>query len=183
MHKVQINIQPKHVVLALLALVVIASAIIAGIEYELRHMRLGLSGFDALADLATTAKVITLSVPRCEAAVKHSPAGDPKQEATMVYVAGVVDLYRTTFGKLPENITDLDKLPTFANADKLNGEEMRRTCSLGQVPSNRAYVLACGGKLPSPERLDSALGKTVDERFMFVDGIELLHVPLSGGCI
>jgi hypothetical protein len=101
----------------------------------------------------------------------------------MVYVASIVDLYRTTFGKLPENITDLDKLSIFENADNLNGNEMKRTCSIQQMLSRRAYALSCGGRRPSAERLDSTLGKTVDEQFAIVDGIEVLHVPLSGGCI
>jgi hypothetical protein len=101
----------------------------------------------------------------------------------MVYVAGIVDLYRTTFGKLPENIGDLDELPSFENADRLNDNEMKRTCSIKQMRSSRAYVLTCGGKWPSAERLDFTVVKTVDEQFEMVDGIEVLYVPLSGGCI
>lgn len=73
------------------------------------------------------------------------------KEATMAYVASIVDIYRTPFGKLPGNVADLDKLPTFENADKLNGNEMKRICFIQQMHSSRTYALTCGGKWPSVE--------------------------------
>ncbi|MFZ0805915.1 MAG: hypothetical protein WAN03_07015, partial [Candidatus Sulfotelmatobacter sp.] len=150
----------------------------------LRGIHFDLSGLAAVTNTASAiASLAKAKLPPCASTIKRPPAGDARQEATMVYVASIVDLYRTTFGKLPENITDLDKVPVFEKADKLNGNEMKRTCSIQQMLSSRAYALSCGGTRPSAERLDSTLGKTVDEQFAIVDGIEVLHVPLSGGCI
>jgi hypothetical protein len=184
MRHARINIQPKHVALALAALILIASAAIAGMEYELRHMAISLQGFDVFADqFAATVSVVTLHVPPCASDIEHGPNGDPRQEATLAYVASIVDLYRTTFGRLPQSVGDLKKLPSFANADKLNGNEMKKSCLIEPMPSNGAYVLACGGKLPSATKLKSVLGKTTAERFVVLDGAEVLYVPSLGGCV
>jgi hypothetical protein len=184
MHKLQLDIRPKHVVYALVALVAIASVSLALVTFALRGIRFDFTGLVAFTNTASAiASLAKPKLPLCTSAIKRPPSGDARQEAMMVYVASIVDLYRTTFGKSPENIRDLDKLRTFENADRLNGNEMKRTCSIQEMLSSRAYALTCSGKLPSADRLDSTLGKAVDEQFAMVDGIEVLHVPLSGGCI
>jgi hypothetical protein len=184
MHKLQLDIRPKHVVLALVALVAVAAGSLALVTFALRGIRFDFSGLVAVTNTASAiASLAKPKLPPCTSAIKRPASGDAGQEATMAYVASSIDLYRTTFGKLPENIRELDKLPTFENADNLNGNEMKRTCSIHKMHSSRAYALTCGGRWPSADRLDSTLGKTVDEQFAIVDGIEVLHVPLSAGCI
>jgi hypothetical protein len=184
MRKRQLDIRLKFVVLTLVALVAIASGSLALVRSALRGMKFNFPELNSLAKAVSAIDSLEKArLPACSSAIKRPAAGDARQEATMAYVAGVVDLYRTTFGKFPDKIGDLDKLPTFENADKLNGNEMKRNCSLQQMLSSHAYVLSCGGKQPSVGRLQSALSTTVDTQFAIVDGIEVLHVPLAGGCI
>jgi hypothetical protein len=187
-YKSQVELRWKHVAMAFITLVVLACGSIAWMKYSLSHMHLDLSGLaNFVGGVSAVVETANGGFRPCNSANGQS-LGDSRREATMVYVAGVVDLYRNTFGKLPENMSDLDKLPTFENADKLNGDEMQKTCFIGQLPSTPAYVLSCGGRLPLTEQLDAALKRAAlkrdgNERFVVVDGSEVLYVPFSGGCI
>jgi len=98
----------------------------------------------------------------------------------MLYVATVIDLYKTTFGKLPDSIDDLDKLPTFDNADKLNGHQVKTSCSIYAHPTG-SYVLACGASLPPAKDIDAFLGKAGHvQRFYMLGETETLYVPGAG---
>ena len=98
----------------------------------------------------------------------------------MLYVATIVDLYKTTFGKLPDSIDDLDKLPSFDNAEKLNGRKAKSSCSISVHPTG-SYVLACGDSLPPAKEIDAFLGKTGHvQRFYMLGGTETLYVPGAG---
>ncbi len=98
----------------------------------------------------------------------------------MLYVATIVDFYRTTFGKLPDSIDDLDKLPSFDNADKLNGHQVKKSCSI-HVHPNGSCALACGASLPPPEEIDAFLGRAGHvQRFYMLGGTEILYVSAHG---
>jgi len=95
----------------------------------------------------------------------------------MLYVATIVDLYKTTFGELPASINDLDRLPSFDNADKLNGNQAKKSCSM-RLRSTGSYVLACGAPLPPPTDVDVFLGTAGHaQRFYVLGATEILYVP------
>ncbi len=150
----------------------------AFLSYSLRHMQFDLSGLDHLVKRTTaTVEIATLTVPRCASSAEFLPTGDRKREATMLYVATIIDLYKTTFGKMPERIGDLDKLPNFYNADKLNGSEVKESCSL-RVHASGSYVLSCGAPLPSAKEVDVLFRRAESaQRFYMVNGTETLYVP------
>jgi hypothetical protein len=63
-------------------------------------MQFDLSGLDVfLSRLTATVEIATLTAPRCGSPAEYLPAGDQRREAMMLYVATIVDLYKTTFGK------------------------------------------------------------------------------------
>jgi hypothetical protein len=154
----------------------------AYLGYSLRHMQFNLSGFDVfLNKLTATAEIATLAVPRCGSAPDYQHIGDQRREAMMLYVATIVDLYKTTFGKPPDSIDDLDKLPNFDNADKLNGRQVKKSCSIRMYPIG-SYVLACGASLPPPKEIDAFLGKARRvQGFYMLGAMEALYIP-EGGC-
>ena len=161
------------------------SAIVVGarayIEYSLRNMQLDLSGLVVLADkVSATVELVTLTVPRCEFPPDYQSIGDRRREAMMLYVASIVDLYKTTFGRPPDSIDDLDKLPSFDNADKLNGTQVKKSCSIHVYPTG-SYVLACGASLPPAKDIDVFIGKAGHvQRFYMLGGTEILYVPGTG---
>jgi hypothetical protein len=141
-------------------------------------MQFDLSGLDLLIKRTTaTAEIATLTVPRCGSSADFLPAGDRRREATMLYVATIIDLYKSTFGKMPERIDDLDKLPSFHNADKLNGSDVKKSCSLRLHPGG-SYVLGCGAPMPPAKEVDALFRKAEPaQRFYMVGGTETLYVP------
>jgi hypothetical protein len=172
----------KYLMIAVVALALIATSFYAFLAYSLQHMQLDLSGVGvALSKLAATVELATLTIPRCEAPVDHAIGGDRRRESIMLYVATIVDLYKTTFGKLPDNIEDLEKLPDFGNADKLNGRQVGRSCSIHAYPTG-SYVVACGAPLPPAKDLQAIFAKAGHvQRFQMLNGTEILYVP-GGGC-
>jgi hypothetical protein len=168
----------------LLATVAILAVVVAYGWYSLQHIQIDASGLAPFVNkLAATVEVATLSVPRCPSTAEYTHAGDRKLEATMLYVASIVDFYETTFGRLPNSIADLDKLPTFRNAEQLNGQKVKTNCSIQPMQSIGAYVVSCGGKMPSQERLDPFLrGVLREQTFVSLDGTEVLYVPQTKGC-
>src|SRR5260370_2465443 len=149
----------KYLVFAAITLAAIAGGIFAYVGYSLRHMQLDLSGIGIFANkLTATVEIATLTVPRCGSPADCPPIGDQRREAMMLYVATIVDLYKTTFGKLPDSIDDLDKLPNLHNADELNGRQVKKSCSIHVRPTG-SYVLACGASLPPAMEIDAFLGK------------------------
>ena len=95
----------------------------------------------------------------------------------MLYVATIVDLYKTTFGKPPQSVDDLDKLPSFDNADKLNGRHVKKSCSI-HVDASGSYVLACGASTPPAREIDALFRRAGRvQKFYMLDGAEALFVP------
>ena len=176
-----LTIRIKYLVIAAIAFGLLVGGFYVYLGYALRHMELDLSGLGpTLNKLAATVEVVTLTIPKCESSVDHIATGDPRREATMLYVATVVDLYTTMFGKLPDNIEDLDRLPSFENADRLNGSRVKKRCSIRSHPSG-SYVLACDAPLPPAKDIQSVLGKNGRvQKFEMVGGTEILYVPGTG---
>lgn len=167
---------------AVVTTIAIVGGFYAYLDYSLRHMQLDLSGLDVfLGRLTATVEIATLTTPRCGSPADYLPIGDQRREATMLYVPTIVDLYKTTFGKLPDSIGDLDKLPSFDNADKLNGRQVKKRCSIHVDPSG-SYVLACGASIPPAKEINALLRKAGPiQRFYPLDRAEALYVP-GGAC-
>jgi hypothetical protein len=178
MPRMRLSKPQKYLLCAVLATIAIIGGFYAYLGYSLRHMQLDLSGLDVLVGrLTATVQIATLTAPRCGSPAEYLPIGDQRREATMLYVATIVDLYKTTFGKLPDSVDDLDKLPSFDNADKLNGRQVRKTCSIHADPSG-SYVLACGASIPPAREIDELLSKAGRaQKFYMLDGAEALYVP------
>jgi hypothetical protein len=168
----------KYIAFAAITMVAVIGGSYAYLSYSLRHMQFDLSGLDLLVKRTTaTVEIATLTVPRCASSADFLPAGDRKREATMLYVATIIDLYKSTFGKMPETIDDLDKLPSFHNADRLNGSEVKKSCSLRGHPGG-SYVLSCGALMPPAKEVDALFRKAEHaQRFYMVSGTETLYVP------
>jgi hypothetical protein len=168
----------KYLVFAVVTTIVITGVFYSYLDYSLKHMQLDLSGLDVLVGrLTATVRIATLTALRCGSPAEYPPTGDRRREATMLYVATIVDLYKTTFGKLPDSVDDLDKLPSFDNADKLNGRQVKKSCAIDVDPSG-SYVLACGASIPPAREIDPLLRKAGRvERFYMLDGAEALYVP------
>ena len=174
----QLSKPQRYLVFAIVATIAIVGGFYAYLDYSLRHMQLDLSGLDVLLGrLAATVEITTLTAPRCGSPAEYLPTGDQRREATMLYVATIIDLYKTTFGKLPDGIDDLEKLPSFDNADKLNGRQVKKSCSIHVDPSG-SYVLTCGASIPPTNEIDALLRKAGRiQRFYLLDRAEALYVP------
>lgn len=168
----------KRLVFAAFTAAAVIGGFFAYLDYSLHHMLLDFSGLEVLVNrVAATIEIAKLSVPRCGTSADFLPAGDRKREATLLYVSTIVDLYKTTFGKLPDRIDDLDKLPTFANADNLNGREFKKSCSIHALPEG-SYILVCGGPMPPAAQIDARVRKGgLAQRFYLLGGTEALYVP------
>lgn len=171
----------KCLVIAAITLLAIAGGAFAYLDYSLRHMQFDLSSLDVFINkLTATVEIATLTVPRCGSPADRPPVGDQRREAMMFYVATIVDLYKTTFGKLPDSIDDLDKLPSFENAEKLNGRQVKKSCSI-HAHASGSYVLACGASLPPAKEIDAFLaGAGHVQSFYTLGGTETLYVPEAG---
>jgi hypothetical protein len=168
----------KRVVYAALMLVAIAGGFFAYVDYSLSHMEFDFSGFDNFAKMAqATIGIATLTLPHCDSSADFLPNGDRKRQATLLYVSTIVDLYKTTFGKLPDKIDDLDKLPTFYHADRLNGREVKKNCAIHVQPDG-SYVLVCGGPKPPRKEVAALASKGGPiQRFYLLGSTEALYVP------
>jgi hypothetical protein len=168
-----------YVSLTAIAVMLIIFAIRFYVEFSLQNMQLDLSGLVTVANTAVA--MATLTIPPCQSAPDYSPIGDQKRERTMLYVATIVDLYKTTFRTLPDSIDDLDKLPSFDNAEKLNSHRIKQSCSIHGYPTG-SYVLTCGASLPPANEIDAFLRKAGNvQRFYMVGGTEILYVPAGAG--
>jgi hypothetical protein len=115
-------------------------------------------------------------LPGC--APRWQPAGAEanERERMMLYVETVVDQYSSVVGKLPEQFSDLDKVPSFANADRLNGHDFKKNCFIHV--RGESYALGCGGFRPSSKTLDDFLSKSGrTPGFYNVSGTEILYIP------
>jgi hypothetical protein len=168
----------KYLALATITMAAIIGGGYAWLSYSLQHMQFDFGGLNVLVGrLTATVEIATLTVPRCASPPEYPAVGNQRREAMMLYVATVIDLYKTTFGKLPESIADLDKLPSFNNADRLNDREIKKSCSIYGQPAG-SYVLACGGSSPPAKKVE-AISKNAGrvQRFYLLGGIEALYVP------
>ena len=167
---------------AALTLAVVFGGVFAYVEYSLQHLQVDASGLGAFFNsIAATAQVATLKVPSCRSEIKQPSLGDQRREALMLYVVSIIDLYRTTFGRLPDRIEDLEKLPSFVNADALNSHQVKKSCSI-HVGSAGPYVLTCGASLPSPITIDTFLAAKHVQGFQMLAGTEILYISSERGC-
>jgi len=151
-------------------------------RWSLRYMQVAffapadVDGLMARVELVRDVIVMGRS-SHCPFAVDESSIGDKKKEAEMMYVAGVLDLYREKFGRAASSITDLNQLRDFDNASKLNGRQLEKDCSVYANPAG-SYVVSCGPSRSSSAHAAAFVPRSDSvERFYELDGREILYVP------
>lgn len=150
-----------------LALLLIVVGLGAYVHWSLRHMHF---------DFLPTAIALDKLTGGCLPPVDQTSLGDREGEAEMSYIAGMQDLYRTRIGTPPSSLTDLNKLPEFAQADGLNGHQFEKDCSIYVAPTG--YVVNCGPSQLSSADIAAFVGKAPFARKFYVLGrSEILYVP------
>jgi hypothetical protein len=147
----------------------------ASLGYSLQH--LDLSGLTAMFNrLLPIAKTQAAKVAVCEP--RWQPAGMDanERERMMLYMEAIVDEYQSTFGRLPEQINDLDKVPSFQNADRLNGLAFKKNCNM--LVRAGSYALGCGSSRPSTKELYAFLSESGHTPgFYNLRTNEILYIP------
>ena len=148
---------------------------------SLRHMRVGFiseKDADTIRAAADLARAAISRNPSCNIKVDESSIGEKRQEAMMLYVAAMVDLYQVGFGSLPTRIADLDRLRDFDNSSKLNGRELENVCSI-YSDGNGSFVVSCGQSRPSnPEVVEFMRKADNVKKFYRLGQLEILYVPI-----
>lgn len=156
-----------------IGLVLFASYLSLG--HSLRH--LDVSGFTIVfGRTVPPATTVAPSVATCETTWQPTDADRNESERMTLYLETVVGEYQTNFGKLPKQMSDLDKVPSFANADRLNGREFTKSCYIRARA--QSYVLGCSGLRPSARELDDFLNKSLRPAgFYKLGGTDILYIP------
>jgi len=169
-------------VVAVLVLVLGMVGFVVCMRWSLRHMHVGFftpaDVHRLMAPVELVRGVIVLGRnANCIFTVDESSIGDKKKEAEMLYVAGMLDLYREKFGRAASSVTDLSQLRDFDNASRLNGRQLERDCFVYADPSG-SYVVSCGPSRPSGADAAAFAPKADSvERFYELGGREILYVP------
>lgn len=163
---------------------ILAGAVGAVISFyvSLRHMRVGFiseKDADTIREAADLARAAISRTPSCNVKVDESSIGEKKQEAMMLYVAAMVDLYQVGFGSLPEKVADLDRLRNFDNSSKLNGRELEKVCSIYSDGNASSFVVSCSqSRPPNPEVVQFMRKADYVKKFYKLGQSEILYVPI-----
>lgn len=156
-----------------IGLVLFASYVSFG--HSLLH--LDVSGFTTFfSRTAPPGRTVAPSVVTCETTWQPTDADRNESDRMALYLETVVGEYQTNFGKLPKQISDLDKVPSFENADRVNGREFTKSCYIRARA--QSYVLGCSALRPSVRELDDFLNKSVRPAgFYKLSGKDILYIP------
>lgn len=168
-----------------LVLVVILGTTIAGFliyfSVSLRHIRLGLftpADVQMLLSAANEARDAVEQHKACVLPIDESSLGNRTQEAEMLYLAAMLDLYRAKFGMAPRTLADLDRLRDFGKANRLDGLRLEKDCSVYLDPSG-ATAVSCGGTRPSNTDLAKLISSAeYVQKFYRLGNSEVLYVPV-----
>jgi hypothetical protein len=146
------------------------------VRWSLRHMRLDLD-LRGLSSGLGLVELLTGGHSPCIAGADPTSLGDREQEAEMSYVATMPDLYKSRFGVLPSGMTDLNRLPEFDTANRLNNREFENNCSI-YFDQSASFAVSCGSSKP-PSRDMAAFLRNAPfmRRFYLVGNKEVLYVP------
>jgi len=138
------------------------------------HLDLDLRGLSSRLGLV---EALTGARSPCIASADSASLGDREKEAEMSYVATMPDLYKSRFGVPASSVADLNKLPEFESANRLNNREFEKDCTI-YFDQNTSFAVTCGSPKPS-----SAEASTFMRSAPFVRGFyklgqsEILYVP------
>jgi hypothetical protein len=129
---------------------------------------------DTLISEAEAARNIVVQNKRCSFTIDQSSLGNKQQEAEMLYIASMLDLYRARFGVAARTMSDLLKLNEISKSD---WNRWNKTCYF-YVDSSSASVVTCGRNLPSDAEL-TQLARRLDpiQRFYKIKDAEVLYIP------
>jgi hypothetical protein len=171
--------QTRVAVIVLLVLLIGGVGFIAYVRASIHHL-----GFLTTSDV----KVLMSAANEARAAVEHnkscvlpmdeSTKGDRRQEAEMLYIAAMLDLYRAKFGVAARSLSDLDRLRDFDQNSRLDKRRLEKDCFVYVDPSG-ASVVSCGGSKPSSAGLAKLVpGAEYVQRFYRVGKSEVLYIPV-----
>jgi hypothetical protein len=170
-------------VLSTTALLLVVAAVGVGVclRWSLRHMLIDFPLAGLVNRLLPQAEIAAVAAGRhgaCSGTQDQQSIGNREAEAEMSYVAAMPELYRTRFGRAPSSISDLNKLPEFEHADRLNNRSFSRDCSI-YFDQSGSFAVSCGR--PRPSRLDvAAFMRTAPsaQNFYMVGKSEILYIPV-----
>jgi hypothetical protein len=170
----------RTVLLAIALMLAMVAGAAISFYVSLRHMRVGFftpKDVEAIQAAADLARAAVLKNPSCSVTVDVSSIGEKRQEAMMLYLAAMVDLYQVAFGNLPTRIADLDRLREFDKASKLNGRELDKACSI-YSDGTGSFIVSCGQvRLAEPGIAGFMRKAEKVKRFYKLNEVEILYVP------
>lgn len=147
---------------------------------SLRRMRIGFltpADVRTLMEAAERARGAVAENRTCVFGIDDSSIGDQGQEAKMLYLAAMLDLYRVKFGRTPATVAELDRLRTFDKANALDVGKLDKECSI-YPNSGGASVITCGTWRPSSDDLAALTNRAgYVQMFYRVGDHEVLYVP------
>ena len=160
------------------AVTLIAFGLLAYLRLSLRHAHIGFltpQDVEVLISEANEARVAVAQNKACVYPIDESGRGDRKQEAEMLYIAAMLNLYRAKFGVAARSLADLDRVRE--PNSKLDARQLEKDCSL-YVDSSSATVVSCGSSRPSDTELAKLVsGAEYEQKFYRVEGSEVLYIP------
>src|SRR6266481_2000767 len=170
-------------VLATIALVLVVAAVSFGayVRWSLRHMHIEFPLAGLVNRILPPAEIVAVAAGShgtCSSAVDDTSIGDREAEAEMSYIATLPDLYKTTFGSSPSNMSDLNRLPEFERADSLNNHSFSQECSI-YFDKSGSFVVSCGHTRPSSKDVAAFMNKApFVQKFYMVGKMEILYIPV-----
>src|ERR1035438_3533273 len=102
--------QSRALLVVLLVLVIGTVALIAYVRASIHHLEfLTTSDVKVLISAANEARAAVAQNKACLFTIDESSVGDKKQEAEMLYIAAMLNLYRAKFGVAARNLEELDR--------------------------------------------------------------------------
>jgi len=175
-----LNTKLRTALFLLTAIAVTAFGLLAYLRLSLRHAHIGFfttHDVEVLTSAANEARVAVAQNKACVFPIDESGRGDRKQEAEMLYIAAMLNLYRAKFGVAARSLADLDRLSDFDRHNGLDRRRLEKDCSLYVDPSG-ATVVSCGGSMPLGTELTKFIsGAEFVQRFYSVGESEVLYIP------
>jgi hypothetical protein len=165
----------------LVVVLTLATGVVGFIAYvraSIHHLGfLTTSDVKVLLSAANEARAEVAQNKACLFSIDESSVGDKKQEAEMLYIAAMLDLYRAKFGVAARSLGDLDRLRDFQQRSRLDTRRLQEDCYVYIDPSS-ASVVTCRGEKPSDIELARVM-RTAEyvQRFYRLGESEVLYIP------
>lgn len=170
--------QKRVVVIVLLLLVAGVVGFIAYVRVSIHRLGfLTTSDVKVLMAAANEARAAVEQNKACVLPIDESSVGNRREEAEMLYVAAMLDLYRAKFGVAARDLRDLDRLRDFDQNNRLDKRRLEKDCAVYVDPGG-ATVVSCGGSKPSTTDLAKLVsGAEYVQKFYRLGVSEALYIP------